>query len=679
MKSMIYEMGVIDNNDKKHPVYLKAGLNIVTGASSTGKSALIEIFDYCLGSSEDTIPEGIITDNAQIYYVCMGISNQIYVFGRKPESNRVYTRTVQEYQKNIIDIDFFEDRFAISRFKEYMRNELLNIDNIDKSTISTFYRGQKESRPTIRSYMSFLLQHQNLIANKHALFHRFDEKEKREQVIKHTNFFLGFVKQDYFLQMKKKEAIENEIKKLKKEKELLNNYKEQQELKLEPELRNMYALMRFSKDPVKLESIVSNPVESKSRLNTELHPDNFNSSSNIFHKRYVNISESHAEKVVELNHTRNKITSIKNSLNQENKLLNSEKLVDQEAVEISDATCPLCETKHSELPKSAMQLKSAIEKLNKTLRITEKMRAPLQTLLADTERQAEKLTKEVKNLQSEKRNFESIDEVIRERKDFSEAIYNQKYKLFSIIDLLNPETDTKIDSELTKLKKDLKAVTGELKKYNIGSLIEEAEKKINEYMYDIGNKFDFEKAYDPINLKFSLESFDLYHDDTDKNKKIYLRSMGSGANWLYTHLTLFLSLHKYFVSLGEDCLIPSILFLDQPTQVYFPNFSRDTKEDFSKEDVKIIEGLEDKKIDEDIVAVTNIFNQLNDYCISLDEDFGFSPQIIVTDHVDNLILENGNFETLVNGNRWRTKKLINLDPKIYQYIESSNYFKPPYI
>ena len=659
MKSVIYEMGVIDNNDKKHPVYLKAGLNIVTGASSTGKSALIEIFDYCLGSSEDTIPEGIITDNAKIYYVCMNISNRIYVFGRKPQSNRVYTRTIQEHQENIINIDFFDDRFAISKFKEYMRNELLNIDNVDESTLDTFYKRQKESRPTVRSYMSFLLQHQNLIANKHALFYRFDEKEKREQVIKHTKFFLGFVNQDYFLQMKNKEAIEIEIKKLKKEKEVLNYYKEKQELELEPELKNMYALMRFPKEPIKLKSIISNPVESKNRLHVILHPDNFDSSSDIFHQRYVAISESHAEKIVELNHTKNKITSIKNSLNQEDKLLTSEKLVDQEAVKVFDATCPLCETKHSELPKSAIQLKTAIEKLNQTLRLTEKMRAPLQTLLADTERHAEKLTKQVKSLQAEKKELESINEVIRERKDFSEAIYNQKYKLFSIIDLLNPSSDTKIDSQLIELRKDLQAITGELKKYNINNFIEEAEKTINEYMYDIGNEFDFEKTYDPINLKFSLNSFDLYHDDTDKNKKIYLRSMGSGANWLYTHLTLFLSLHKYFVSLGEDCLIPSILFLDQPTQVYFPNFSRDTKENFSTEDIKRVEGLEDKKLDEDMKSVTNIFNQLNSYCISLNEEFGFSPQIIVTDHVDNLALENGDFESLVNGNRWRTRKLMN--------------------
>ncbi len=459
--------------------------------------------------------------------------------------------------------------------------------------------------------------------------------------------------------MKNKEAIEIEIKKLKKEKEVLNYYKEKQELELEPELKNMYALMRFPKEPIKLKSIISNPVESKNRLHVILHPDNFDSSSDIFHQRYVAISESHAEKIVELNHTKNKITSIKNSLNQEDKLLTSEKLVDQEAVKVFDATCLLCETKHSELPKSAIQLKTAIEKLNQTLRLTEKMRAPLQTLLADTERHAEKLTKQVKSLQAEKKELESINEVIRERKDFSEAIYNQKYKLFSIIDLLNPSSDTKIDSQLIELRKDLQAITGELKKYNINNFIEEAEKTINEYMYDIGNEFDFEKTYDPINLKFSLNSFDLYHDDTDKNKKIYLRSMGSGANWLYTHLTLFLSLHKYFVSLGEDCLIPSILFLDQPTQVYFPNFSRDTKENFSTEDIKRVEGLEDKKLDEDMKSVTNIFNQLNSYCISLNEEFGFSPQIIVTDHVDNLALENGDFESLVNGNRWRTRKLMN--------------------
>ncbi len=63
MKSFIHELGVVDFTGKAHSVKLKQGLNVVTGKSSTGKSALIEIFDYCFGSDEFTVPKGIITDS----------------------------------------------------------------------------------------------------------------------------------------------------------------------------------------------------------------------------------------------------------------------------------------------------------------------------------------------------------------------------------------------------------------------------------------------------------------------------------------------------------------------------------------------------------------------------------------------------------------------------------------
>ena len=47
MKTIIHEIGVLDQSGKIHKVELQEGLNIITGKSSTGKSALIEIFDYC--------------------------------------------------------------------------------------------------------------------------------------------------------------------------------------------------------------------------------------------------------------------------------------------------------------------------------------------------------------------------------------------------------------------------------------------------------------------------------------------------------------------------------------------------------------------------------------------------------------------------------------------------------
>lgn len=84
MKTLIHEIGVIDKQGLKHPVSFQEGLNVVTGKSSTGKSALIEIFDYCFGSEENTIPKGVITNSAVIYYVALAVNKQDMVIARDP-------------------------------------------------------------------------------------------------------------------------------------------------------------------------------------------------------------------------------------------------------------------------------------------------------------------------------------------------------------------------------------------------------------------------------------------------------------------------------------------------------------------------------------------------------------------------------------------------------------------
>ena len=59
-----------------------------------------------------------------------------------------------------------------------------------------------------------MLQHQNLIANKHSLFYRFDEKEKREQTIEQFKIFAGYVSQEYFTKRQELNEIEIELKRL---------------------------------------------------------------------------------------------------------------------------------------------------------------------------------------------------------------------------------------------------------------------------------------------------------------------------------------------------------------------------------------------------------------------------------------------------------------------------------
>jgi hypothetical protein len=243
----------------------------------------------------------------------------------------------------------------------------------------------------------------------------------------------------------------------------------------------------------------------------------------------------------------------------------------------------------------------------------------------------------------------------------------QKARLFALLDTLNMADDEELEKQIKQLKVQLKEINTELKKYDVKNELESATEKVNQYMAEIGKHFDFEMSYKPINLNFSFETFDLYH--LQGNEKIYLRSMGSGANWLYSHVTLFLALHKYFTERGDKCAIPSLIFFDQPTQVYFPNFNRDNSATFEEQKNQEVEQRQkakiDKEVDEDIKAVENLFSQLSIYCSEVEEANGFCPQIIVTDHADNLTLSNGVlFDSLVNGNRWRTRGLIDPIPNL---------------
>lgn len=94
MKCYVNYLGVVDKDNGVHHVPLAPGLNIITGKSSKGKSAILDIFDYCLGSSEDTIPEGIITDRAKYFFTVLRFATMAVVVGRAAASNRCFLREV---------------------------------------------------------------------------------------------------------------------------------------------------------------------------------------------------------------------------------------------------------------------------------------------------------------------------------------------------------------------------------------------------------------------------------------------------------------------------------------------------------------------------------------------------------------------------------------------------------
>jgi hypothetical protein len=668
MKTLIHEIGVIDKQGKKHPVNFKKGLNVVTGKSSTGKSALIEIFDYCFGSGENTIPKGVITANAAIYYVALSANEQDMVIARDPSiATKAFFRRVELFNSDDIICDYFNSSYyrPLTEFKKHLRDFFVDIDDVDESLIARGNRrfNAKSATPSIRSFSSFILQHQNLVANKHALFYRFDEKEKRDQAIDHIKIFLGLVDQKYFHLSQEKERLSTEVRGLERKKETNKRVSENYKQNVGPILSQLYASMGFEEEPLSLEKLLRHPQDAKEQLDIIIVPGKINHNSDAATLRYNQLKLQRAQKTAGLRKLQRQTASINKHIQEDERFVdNVKQFSSPQHVHISTTVCPFCHTEKDTLRESAEKLQQAITKVSGNLSQARPMKAKFESSLVEVKRSIETIDKELTELNLQIVELEKTEKQLAEQKSLYESIVMQKAKLFVLIDTLSMADDAELERQIKALNKQLIIISNDLNKYDVQKGLESASTKVNEYMAEIGSHFEFEASYKPINLHFSFETFDLFHL-TPENEKIYLRSMGSGANWLYCHVTLFLALHKYFAELGEKCAIPSILFFDQPTQVYFPNFNRDNSETFEEQKSQEAEQRRtlkvDQDIDEDIEAVENLFSQLSIYCNELEEKNGFSPQIIVTDHADNLTLSNGiEFESLVNGNRWRNRGLI---------------------
>ncbi|NJM09316.1 DUF3732 domain-containing protein [Candidatus Gracilibacteria bacterium] len=113
---------------------------------------------------------------------------------------------------------------------------------------------------------------------------------------------------------------------------------------------------------------------------------------------------------------------------------------------------------------------------------------------------------------------------------------------------------------------------------------------------------------------------------------ITLPRMGAGKNWVGYHLLAHLGLHQHFTQHARP--VPRFLFLDQPTQVYYPS-DQDTS----------LNGAIDALQDDDRQAVAAMFKLIFDAVASFDGKF----QVIVTDHAD---LVDERFQSAVI-ERWR--------------------------
>lgn len=699
MKCYVRYIGVIDQENEPHSVKFKQGLNIITGKSSKGKSALLDIFDYCMGSSEDTIPQGIITQRAKIFFTVWRFSGMAVVAGRRADNaNQCFLREVSgEQARHVLayvkDVDnFFTAQYQLSRIefsKSLGRYFGVTMDDIDTDPLQKQLMRQKSPTPSIRSFASFMLQHQNLVANRHAIFYRFDEKRKREQAIDHFKIFMGIVGEDYFDLAKELAEAETELKRA------LAVIPKQEQIKsagigeMAGYLREFHALAGTPLTELTAEEIWMRPAQALERL-TGIAVT-VDGQSDTFDATRKELRTRKAELMAEIQKALNTRYLLDVSTQQVEGFAGAmTDLPIPKATHLDHAVCPVCASPSEAAEDEANRLSAAIHWLNGELKVSAYAREGFGQERRDIDEQLKKARQALRQVESTLRPLDQEADRLQRSKSVDAAAQKAKIKLEIAIErrIESPPTET---TELVKLLQDRVADLKSKKALlDVAPRLLALQRDINRRLEIVGTHFDFEDSYKNGSLKFDIDSFDLWHETPGVNgapeKKVFLRSMGSGANWLYSHLTLFLSLHYQFAAYA-DCKLPPVLFLDQPTQVYFP--SADYGKEFNAAQLRAnqddtsasapgspqSEETADEPAtraanspvdthtristaDDDLNTVAKMFTVLAKFCDDTAQEVGNKPQIIVCDHADRLELGEGyDFEDFV-ADRWRDRGFI---------------------
>ena len=112
-------------NIKPQIIELKTGaLNVIHGGSKRGKTALIHIIDWCLGSSHNNIPFGTVRDNVSWCGLILKADDKEIFLARENTEQPSNSKIYYEISDKIDVPDNMEANYTLDDFKKDFNNKL---------------------------------------------------------------------------------------------------------------------------------------------------------------------------------------------------------------------------------------------------------------------------------------------------------------------------------------------------------------------------------------------------------------------------------------------------------------------------------------------------------------------------------------------------------------------------
>ncbi|MFT4095699.1 MAG: DUF3732 domain-containing protein [Rhodoblastus sp.] len=619
-------------------------VNVISGASKTGKSAVIPIIDYCLAADKCAIPVGVIRENCSWFGVVIDTVEGQKLLARREPGEQQSTSDMLLLEGDTLEVPpRIEGKTTSVSYVKAMLNRLATLTNLDFEPES---EGGFKSRPSFRDLMAFTFQPQNIVANPDVMFFKADTTEHREKLKTIFPYILQAVTADVLQARYELDRLGRLLRRRESELRALVSAGNAWRSETQSWLRQAIEFGLLPSDqtiPTSWPDVVDllrGVVEANERT---AHPNIAGIDVALDRLQALRVEESVIAN--DLTQHRQRLSELRR-LAESSDAYGSALRTQRDRIALSDWLKGLASVDRPEEPVAILsdggrekveQLTDALAAIEVRLRTHPSVSDTLDKEMLRLRGDAELLLGRLNEIRREIGMLERNSELARQTIDRFDRIERFLGRLEQALVLYDRTDESaglrqEIDAimvRMTELQRRVSEIEIARKMRNAVDTIETITSRIIPHL-------DAEWPNAPVRLIIPDLTVKVIRGTRDD----YLWEIGSGANWLAYHVALTLALQSFFLTLPHHP-VPGLLIYDQPSQVYFPRRAAGEEG----------EGPVAWR-DEDVVAVRKVFKLLGEQVAASKGRL----QIIVLDHADEDVW--GDLSGVALAEQWRDRALV---------------------
>lgn len=567
-----------------------AAVNVITGASGTGKTAIIEAIDYCLGSTECGLPF-FVRKHAEAVAVHWTNGDSDLIVGRRiPKAGR---GTDQMFVKTGRNLSLAANTSTLEgpTNRETARaiiEKTFGIADVDDAAVA---EKSSKGRATIRDVTPYLFLSGDVIISKVTLLHDLNRPEKARDIKATMPYFLGAVDQTSVLAGRRLKQLEAALARIER------SAKAQQRSQGLLTERCMYLLTQAH--GVGLVDEVPTSEESDESLLGRLKSLSANASTRrepSHDDQRGKLEGERRDLVTELQELRSTRQALRRTMNEASGYETavsgqSHKLALVEHLKLDDGRCPVCEADNVPGRTMASQIRRSLAIVAEEVASVDVMRPRLQDHAGHVEGEIGRRTSRLRDIETQLSGLVRLE-------DEAAFVGSSLLERVRVVGRIDEFLDTTAKdfapdlSEADSLLAEIDSLREKVDPQGRRDRLRDSENLIGTYATDmLGELPTVAPATDARILFTATPKLSIIEPTT--RAALAMAEIGSDQNYLAMHLALSFSLQKLFQTLKAP--VPGLIVIDQVSRPYYPEGEGGDEK-----------GLAEMKSDDDRLAMQKI-------------------------------------------------------------------------